>query len=73
MNLDALFGDSAAPEMQCSRKGCSQQATTRLLWNNPKIHTPERRKVWLGCADHADWLENYLTERGLFRSREDMP
>ena len=41
----------------------------QLLWNNPKIHTPERRKTWLACDDHADWLENYLSERLLFKER----
>lgn len=51
----------------CSRKGCRAGATTQLLWNNPKIHTAERRKVWLACADHAAWLEDYLQSRSLWR------
>lgn len=54
---------------RCSRKGCRSDAAVQLLWNNPKIHTPERRKNWLACAEHADWLENYLTERLLFKER----
>lgn len=60
-------GPSGPP--RCSRKGCRADATVRLLWNNPKIHTPERRKIWLACAEHADWLENYLSERLLFKER----
>ncbi len=54
---------------RCSRKGCRDDATVQLLWNNPKIHTPERRKTWLACGEHADWLENYLSERLLFKER----
>jgi hypothetical protein len=51
----------------CSRKACRVQASWQLLWNNPKIHTPERRKTWLACADHRDWLEDYLQTRGLWK------
>lgn len=54
---------------RCSRKGCRADAEVALQWNNPKIHTPERRKTWLACADHANWLENYLSERLLFKER----
>ena len=51
----------------CSGKGCRQPATHALLWNNPKIHTPERRKIWLACAEHRAWLEEYLQTRGLWK------
>ena len=51
----------------CSRRGCRAAASWRLLWNNPRIHAPERRKTWLACAEHRDWLENYLRERTLWR------
>lgn len=51
----------------CSRKACRAGASWQLLWNNPKIHTPERRKIWLACADHRDWLEDYLQTRGLWK------
>lgn len=51
----------------CSRKACRAGATWQLLWNNPKIHTPERRKIWLACAEHRDWLEDYLQTRGLWK------
>ncbi len=51
----------------CSRKACRADATTQLLWNNPKIHTAERRKIWLACTDHADWLEDYLKSRSLWK------
>jgi hypothetical protein len=51
----------------CSRKACRAEASWQLLWNNPKIHTPERRKTWLACDDHRDWLEDYLQTRGLWK------
>ena len=51
----------------CSAKGCRQEASQALLWNNPKLHTPERRKVWLACDEHRDHLSEYLTVRGLLR------
>lgn len=53
--------------LKCSRSGCQQPATVRLLWNNPKVHTPERRKVWLACSEHENWLRNFLTERNFFK------
>ena len=36
----------------CSAKGCQADAAWSLLWNNPKLHTPERRKTWLACDEH---------------------
>ena len=51
----------------CSRKACGQSASWQLLWNNPRIHTPERRKAWLACSGHREWLEEYLTTRGLWK------
>jgi hypothetical protein len=59
-----LPGESAAI---CSRKGCGVDAEWQLLWNNPRIHTPDRRKVWLACGEHRDWLEDYLQTRGLWK------
>ncbi len=29
----------------CSAKGCRENARWSLLWNNPKLHTPDRRKT----------------------------
>ncbi|WP_404291239.1 acetone carboxylase [Glutamicibacter arilaitensis] len=66
--LGSLGGAEAAPApVQCSRKGCRQPAEFQLLWNNPKIHTPERRKIWLACQEHRGWLETYLKERLLYK------
>ncbi len=47
----------------CSAKGCSAPATWELRWNNPRLHTPERRKVWLACDEHRDYLHDYLAAR----------
>lgn len=74
MSIFDSLGQGASPQgptgpPRCSRKGCRSDATVRLLWNNPKIHAPERRKTWLACAEHADWLETYLSERLLFKER----
>ena len=51
----------------CSAKGCQADAVWDLQWNNPKIHTPERRKIWLACDGHRLWLEDYLQTRGLWK------
>ena len=51
----------------CSGKGCREPATHALLWNNPKIHTPERRKVWLACQDHLEPLRSFLGSRGFVK------
>lgn len=47
----------------CSAKGCREPATWQLLWNNPKLHTPERRKIWLACDDHRASLADFLGAR----------
>ncbi|MEW9872998.1 hypothetical protein [Arthrobacter sp. HS15c] len=60
-------GPPPATAAMCSRKACRSEASWQLLWNNPKIHTPERRKIWLACGDHRDWLEDYLQTRGLWK------
>jgi len=51
----------------CSGKGCRAPAVWALVWNNPKIHTPERRKVWLACDDHRAHLVTFLEARSFLR------
>lgn len=51
----------------CSAKGCTAAATTDLQWNNPKIHTADRRKHWLACEEHRGSLGSFLTTRGFLR------
>lgn len=59
--------ERATAPTSCSRKGCRADAEWQLLWNNPRIHTPERRKIWLACAEHREWLEEYLQTRDLWK------
>ena len=56
--------------LTCSAKGCSTPAEFELRWNNPKLHTPERRKVWLACAEHRTTLGEFLAARGFLRETE---
>lgn len=68
MNLLDLAGSPGEPAAaMCSRKACRADAAWQLMWNNPRVHTPERRKVWLACPEHRDWLEDYLRTRGLWK------
>ncbi|HEY5516000.1 MAG TPA: hypothetical protein VIK12_07325 [Pengzhenrongella sp.] len=55
-------------EPVCRARGCGAEATWGLLWNNPKLHTPARRKVWLACPEHRAHLEEFLGARGFLRS-----
>ena len=60
---------SPAPDdpPRCSAKGCRAPASWDLVWNNPRVHTPDREKVWLACDDHRDSLGEYLRVRGFLR------
>jgi hypothetical protein len=51
----------------CSSKGCQADAVWALLWNNPRLHTPDRRKVWLACDDHRTTLGDFLSARQFLR------
>ena len=53
--------------LQCSAKGCRADARWALRWNNPKIHDPDRRKVWLSCDEHRDHLTAFLNRREFLR------
>jgi hypothetical protein len=60
----------SSPPLICSAKGCRAPAGWELRWNNPKLHTPERRKVWLACAEHREHLARFLDARGFLRETE---
>ena len=51
----------------CSAKGCQAPAVWALQWNNPKLHTPERRKTWLACEEHRSTLGDFLAARGFLK------
>lgn len=60
----------ATPEPTCSARGCRSAATWQLVWNNPKLHTPDRRKIWLACDEHRSSLGDFLAARGFLRDTE---
>jgi hypothetical protein len=62
-----IVSDAEAVSPICSAKGCRQPAVWVLAWNNPKLHTPDRRKTWAACAEHLDYLTTFLQTRGFLR------
>lgn len=48
----------------CSRAGCSAAGVWSVVWRNPRIHAADRRKVWLACDEHVDYLRGFLAARG---------
>jgi hypothetical protein len=67
------FVTTPAPETAtCSARGCTSPATVALLWNNPRLHPPERRKTWLACDDHQTSLTQFLGARGFMRETESL-
>lgn len=54
---------AATPSTECSRAGCRAEAHWRIEWRNPRIHSPDRRKVWVACDEHRDYLRDYLAAR----------
>lgn len=75
--LKSLKNTGAQSEVQtsalvCSRKGCNEYASYKLLWNNPKIHTVDRRKIWLACSEHQKYLEEFLQARGFWKETQQI-
>ncbi|MFC7789628.1 hypothetical protein ACU045_11675 [Microbacterium sp. MAHUQ-60] len=33
------------------------------MWRNPRIHSEDRRKIWLACDEHIGFLSDYLRTR----------
>ncbi len=65
---DEATGPPAGPEADtCSARGCRAEARWQVQWNNPRLHTPERRKIWLACDDHRGTLSDFLAARGFLR------
>jgi hypothetical protein len=61
----------ADTELICSYKGCKSGAHWLLRWNNPRLHTPDRRKTWLACDEHREYLSRFLSSRGFLREVEE--
>ncbi|SNC59659.1 hypothetical protein SAMN05445756_0112 [Kytococcus aerolatus] len=67
-----MLGDSPTPgrptrHLVCSATGCRATPPHALVWNNPRVHAPERRKVWLACDEHRERLTSFLDLRGFLR------
>jgi hypothetical protein len=64
-----MSGSDAVPPAGpvCSAKGCTAPAAWVVVWNNPKLHTPDRRKTWTACDDHRTYLSQFLDLRGFLR------
>lgn len=58
---------TADDEIVCSARRCRATAVWALRWNNPRLHTPDRRKVWLACDEHLAHLTDFLDRRGFLR------
>jgi hypothetical protein len=54
-------------QLTCSARGCTAPAVWAVLWNNPRLHTPERRKNWLACDEHRQSLSDFLAARNFLR------
>ena len=68
--IDSWDADRQDPDLEgvdlpstCSRAGCRLPAAWNVSWRNPRIHGPERVKVWLACDAHRDYLRDYLASR----------
>jgi hypothetical protein len=59
-----IIPGSEVRTLRCSRSGCLREPTWDVQWRNPKIHAPERVKVWLACEEHRDYFEAYLGQKG---------
>jgi hypothetical protein len=53
--------------LRCSAKGCRAAAEFAVVWNNPRIHPPDREKTWLACPEHRQSLADFLRARGFLR------
>jgi hypothetical protein len=58
---------SGADALVCSARGCRSTPSWGLLWNNPRVHGPQRRKTWLACDQHRADLAEFLSLRGFLR------
>jgi hypothetical protein len=63
-NLDPI-------KAQCSRAGCTQAATTSLIWANPSIHKEGKSKTWLSCKEHLEYLRSFLSDRSFLLKEGD--
>lgn len=59
-----LLGLGVEPEpLTCSRAACTERASWSIAWRNPRIHDESRRKIWLACDEHVEYLRGFLDSR----------
>ena len=56
----------------CSAKGCRAAASWAVVWNNPRLHTPDREKVWAACDEHKQPLADFLAVRSFLKRVEPL-
>ena len=56
----------------CSAKGCRNAAIWAVVWNNPKLHTPDREKIWVACDEHRESLAGFLSARSFLKRVEPL-
>lgn len=42
------------------------------MWNNPRLHTPDREKVWAACGEHKQRLADHLAVRSFLKRVEPL-
>jgi hypothetical protein len=47
-------------------------ATWAVVWNNPRLHAPDREKVWVACGKHKRPLADYLAVRSFLKRVEPL-
>jgi hypothetical protein len=65
-------GPAVEAQAICSAKACREPAVWALRWNNPKLHTADRRKTWVACDAHRTYLGDFLAARGFLRDVEPL-
>lgn len=63
-HTDPPLEDYSIGIWQCARASCTHDASWQVNWRNPRIHTPQRIKVWVACDEHVEFLRDYLDSRG---------
>ena len=53
-----------------SARGCQAAATRAVVWNNSRLHTPDREKIWVACGEHKQPLADYLAARSFLKRVE---
>ena len=56
----------------CSARGCQAAATWAVVWNNLRLHTPDREKIWVACGEHQQPLADYLAVRSFLKRVEPL-